>query len=141
MDTPKKDRKKKKDKKEDKNERKEKRENRKRKKELKQKDSTISHACFGGAMKFKDNWKLVKREDYENEQLERSGITEELDQPVSSPQEPYSSDSTQSSKRKRCTLLPNQDHGGNRSLRNLLTALFITVLFKPCLQNLMCTTL
>ncbi|XP_024630341.1 uncharacterized protein [Medicago truncatula] len=91
LDTPKKDRKKK-NRKEDKNERKEKREKRKREKELKQKDSTTSHA------------------NYENEQLERSGITEELEQPVSSPQEPYSSDSTQSSKRKRCTLLPNQDH-------------------------------
>jgi hypothetical protein len=106
LDTPKKDRKKKKNRKEDKNERKERRE-----KELKQKDSTTSHASFGGAMKFKDNGKLVKGEDNENEQLERSGITEELVQPVSSPQEPYSSDSTQSSKRKRCTFLPNQDHG------------------------------
>jgi len=111
LDTPKKDRKKKKDRKEDKNERKEKREKRKREKKLKQRDSTTSHACFGGATKFKDNGKLVMGEDYENEQLERSGITEELDQPVSSPQEPYSSDSTQSSKRKRCILLPNQDHG------------------------------
>lgn len=111
MDTPKKDRKKK-NRKEDKNERKEKREKRKREKELKQKDSTTSHASFGGAMKLKDiNGKLLMGEDYENEQLERSGITEELEQPVSSPQEPYSSDSTQSSKRKRCTLLPNQDHG------------------------------
>lgn len=109
----------KKERKERRREKKEKKEKRRREKEEKLKDSTTSHASVGG-IKFKlnnevkehkDSAKLRKVEDYENEQLERSGITEELEQPVCSPQEPYSSDSSQSSKRKRGTEFPSQDHG------------------------------
>lgn len=109
----------KKERKERRREKKEKKEKRRREKEEKLKDSTTSHASVTG-IKFKlnnevkehkDSAKLRKVEDYENEQLERSGITEELEQPVCSPQEPYSSDSSQSSKRKRGIELPSQDHG------------------------------
>lgn len=106
----------KKERKERRREKKEKKEKRRREKKEKLKDSTTSHASVGG-IKFtlnngvkehKDSAKLRKIEDYENE---RSGITEELEQPVCSPQEPYSSDSSQSSKRKRGTELPSQEHG------------------------------
>lgn len=55
-------------------------------------------------MKLIADGKLQK--DIDNELLERSGITEEHDQPVSSHQEPCLSDSSQSSKRKR-----EADHG------------------------------
>ncbi|KAL5067167.1 hypothetical protein RYX36_018054 [Vicia faba] len=44
-------------------------------------------------------------------------ITMELDKPVSSPQEPYSSDNSQSSKRKRDTLLPSKDNGTGIRIR------------------------
>lgn len=57
-------------------------------------------------MKLIADGKLQK--DIDNELLERSGITEEHDQPVSSHQEPCLSDSSQSSKRKR-----EADHGEN----------------------------
>jgi hypothetical protein len=123
LEKPKKDRKEKdkKEKKEKKDERrrekKEKKEKRKRDKEHNHIDSTSSHSTVGIKFKFnevnepKDNGKLQKVEHYENEQLERSGITEEHDLPVSSPQEPCTSDSSQSSKRKRGSLLPSQDNG------------------------------
>lgn len=109
----------KKERKERRREKKEKKEKRRREKEEKLNDSTTSHASVGGikfklnneVKEYKDSVKLQKVEHYENEQLERSGITEELEQPVCSPQEPYSSDSSQSSKRKRGTELPSQDHG------------------------------
>jgi len=98
-------------------ERREKKEKRKREKEEKKlKDSTTSLASVAG-IKFKLNNEVkehgtkLQKVEYENEQLERSGITEEHEQPVCSPQEPYSSDSSQSSKRKRGTELPSQDHG------------------------------
>lgn len=121
MDTEKpiKDRKEKKDKK-DRNETKEERklrkekkrerkEKRKREKEETKKDSKLK--LTNEVMEPKDIGKLQKGEYYENEHFEKSDITQELDKPVSSPQEPYSSDSSQSSKRKRDTLLPSKDHG------------------------------
>ncbi|PNY03733.1 hypothetical protein L195_g000141 [Trifolium pratense] len=108
---------KKREKEEKKREKKEKKEKRKRDKEHKHKDSTSSHATVGIKFKFIDvkeseaNGKLQKVENHENEQLERSGLTEEHGQPVSSPQEPCTSDSSQSSKRKRDSLLPSEDNG------------------------------
>ncbi|GAU12258.1 hypothetical protein TSUD_02250 [Trifolium subterraneum] len=126
LEKPKKDRKekdkkekkeKKKEKEEKKREKKERKEKRKRDKEHEHKDSSSSHSTVGIKFKFnelketKDNGKLQKVEDYELEQLERSGLTEEHDQPVSSPQEPCTSDSSQSSKRKRGSVLPSQDNG------------------------------
>ncbi|PNX74983.1 hypothetical protein L195_g030912 [Trifolium pratense] len=88
----------------------------KRDKEHKHKDSTSSHATtVGTKFKFnevkepKDNGKLKKVENHENEQLGRGGLTEEHDQPVS--------DSSQSSKRKRGSLLPSQDNGPPIKLR------------------------
>nr|XP_012570846.1 DNA ligase 1-like isoform X2 [Cicer arietinum] len=109
----------KKEKKEKKEKKREKKEKRKAEKEKKEKDSTVTHVSSGDnkskpiseVKEPKVDGKLLKGDDCENEFFERSGITEELDQPVTSPQEPYSSDSSQSSKRKRVTLLPNNDHG------------------------------
>ncbi|CAI8606614.1 unnamed protein product [Vicia faba] len=122
---PNKDRKEKKDKK-DRNETKEERklrkekkrerkEKRKREKEETQKDSKLK--LVNEEKEPKDNVKLQKGKYYENEHVEKSDITEELDKPVSSPQEPYSSDSSQSSKRKRDTLLPSKDNGTGIRIR------------------------
>ncbi|KAI5392750.1 uncharacterized protein LOC127093448 [Lathyrus oleraceus] len=127
LDTEKpiKDRKEKKDKK-DRNETKEERklrkekkrerkEKRKREKEETKKDSKLK--LTNEVKEPKDIGKLQKGEYYENEHFEKSDITQELDKPVSSPQEPYSSDSSQSSKRKRDTLLPSKDHGTGIRIR------------------------
>ncbi|KAL5067165.1 hypothetical protein RYX36_018052 [Vicia faba] len=87
----------------------ERKEKRKREKEETQKDSKLK--LVNEVKEPKDNVKLQKGKYYENEPVEKSDITEELDKPVSSPQEPYSSENSQSSKRKRDTLLPSKDNG------------------------------
>lgn len=83
------------------------------------KGTTTSHDKDGGK-KFKlineiketkADTKLQKGEDCENELIERSGITEELEQPVTSVEPCCWSDSTQSSKRKRNSLQSTHDHG------------------------------
>ncbi|KAK7280764.1 hypothetical protein RJT34_25831 [Clitoria ternatea] len=125
----------KKERKKEKKERKHKDGTSKEKKEKKHKDGSskekkhkerTSHAAVGEDRKLfkhveevkeiKPNGKLQKSEDCENEQLERSGITEELDQPVSLEQ-CCLSDSTQSSKRKRSSLDSPQDHGPTIKIR------------------------
>ncbi|XP_058725397.1 uncharacterized protein LOC131596686 [Vicia villosa] len=93
----------------------ERKEKRKREKEETKKDSKLKLA--DEVKKPKDNGKLQKGQYYENEHVEKSDITEELDKPVSSPQEPSSSDSSQSSKRKRDTLLSSKDHGTGIRIR------------------------
>ena len=109
------------EKKEKKKEKKEKKERRKEEKEIKLKEgtATTSHGTDDGK-KFKlisklketkADGKLQKGEDCENEQLERSGITEEFDQPVTSVEPCCLSDSTQSSKRKRSSPQLTHDHG------------------------------
>nr|KYP71019.1 hypothetical protein KK1_010262 [Cajanus cajan] len=131
----------KKDRKEKKEKKREKKERRKEKKEKKLKEgtstfhgtshgsdskkvklikgTTTSHVNDGGK-KFKlineiketkADTKLQKGEDCENELIERSGITEELEQPVTSVEPCCWSDSTQSSKRKRNSLQSTHDHG------------------------------
>ncbi|KAJ1424159.1 hypothetical protein SESBI_11828 [Sesbania bispinosa] len=109
----------KKDKKDRKEKKREKKEKRKEKKERKHKEGKTSHGSdadkkfklIDDIKEVKADGKLQKGGDYENEQLERSGITEELDQPVSSREFCCLSDSTQSSKRKRSTSQSSNDHG------------------------------
>ncbi|KAL2976201.1 hypothetical protein AAZX31_14G204800 [Glycine max] len=110
---------KKREKKERKREKKEKKERRKAEKERKLKDGASACPGTDDGKKFKlinelketkADGKLQKGEDSENEQHERSGITEELDLPVTSV-EPCLSDCTQSSKRKRSSPESTHDHG------------------------------
>ncbi|CAK8569718.1 unnamed protein product [Lathyrus sativus] len=98
-----------------KDKKKERKEKRKREEEQAKKDSKLK--LTNEVTEPKDNGKLQKGEYYENEYFEKSDITEELCKPVSSPQEPYSSDSSQSSKRKRDTLLPSKDQGTGFRIR------------------------
>ncbi|TKY57616.1 kinesin-related protein 12 [Spatholobus suberectus] len=110
----------KKDRKEKKEKKREKKEKRKEKKESKHKEgTTTSHGSDDGKKlkliseikESKADGRLQKGEDCENEQHERSGITEELDQPVTSLEPCCLSDSTQSSKRKRSSPQASHDHG------------------------------
>lgn len=94
-------------KKEKRREKKDKRNDRKRK------EGTTSHASGDGnefkLVELEKNSGRVQKGDYE--QLERSDITEERARPISTP-EPYCSDSTQSSnKRKRNTSPSSHNHG------------------------------
>ncbi|KAL2319186.1 hypothetical protein Fmac_033062 [Flemingia macrophylla] len=81
-------------------------------------EGTISCGSDGKKLKLlneiketKADGKLQKGEDCENEQFERSGITEELEQPVTSVEPCWLSDSTQSSKRKRSSPQSTHDLG------------------------------
>lgn len=118
----------KKDRKEEKKrERKEKKEKRKEKKEKKLKGGTTSHRGDGKKFKhidelkdIKADGKLLKGENFENEQIERSGITEEHDQPVSSREPCCLSDSTESSKRKRSSISPSSSHDHGKEAEKLI---------------------
>ncbi|KAL2585370.1 hypothetical protein AAZV13_14G184200 [Glycine max] len=117
---------KKREKKERKREKKEKKERRKAEKERKLKDGASACPGTDDGKKFKlinelketkADGKLQKGEDSENEQHERSGITEELDLPVTSVEPCCLSDCTQSSKRKRSSPESTHDHGSAIKIR------------------------
>ncbi|XP_027331216.1 protein FAM133-like [Abrus precatorius] len=119
-----KDKREKKDRKEKKEKKREKKEKRKEEKRKRKEGTGLNTDNDGKKFKhinkikeIKADGSLLKGEEYENEQLERSGITEELDQPVSSFEPCCLSDSTQSSKRKRDTLESSHDHGSAIKIR------------------------
>lgn len=122
-------------KKEKKRAKEEKKEKRKEKKERKHKEGTTK-ATNGSDddKKFKliNDIKETKADEKlqtgegevcENELLERSGITEELEQPVTSREPCCLSDSTQSSKRKRGS--PQSTNENGEEALNLIIVLFI----------------
>ncbi|XP_028784606.1 glutamic acid-rich protein [Neltuma alba] len=105
-----------------------KKEKRKERKERKEKEANATHHCDDKGKECKlrnlESYRLEKIRaeqgsgclrkvgDDDNEQIERSGITEEHDQPFSSTEPCCLSDSTQSSnKRKRSTSPSRSDHG------------------------------
>ncbi|ESW32637.1 hypothetical protein PHAVU_001G004700 [Phaseolus vulgaris] len=112
---------KKKIKKEKKRAKEEKKEKRKEKKERKHKEGTNKATngsdddkkfkLINDIKETKAEEKLQKGEVGENELLERSGITEELEQPVTSREPCCLSDSTQSSKRKRGSPQSTHENG------------------------------
>ncbi|WVY89022.1 hypothetical protein V8G54_037870 (chloroplast) [Vigna mungo] len=99
----------------------EKKEKRKEKKERKHKDGTTASTngsdddkkfkLIKDIKETKADGKLQKGEVCDNELLERSGITEELEQPVTSREPCCLSDSTQSSKRKRGSPQATHENG------------------------------
>jgi len=124
---------KKKIKKEKKRAKEEKKEKRKEKKERKHKEGTNKATngsdddkkfkLINDIKETKAEEKLQKGEVGENELLERSGITEELEQPVTSREPCCLSDSTQSSKRKRGS--PQSTHENGEEYLKLVILLFI----------------
>jgi len=120
-------------KKEKKKSKEEKKEKRKEKKERKHKEETTASTngsdddkkfkLIKDITETKADGKLQKGEVCENELLERSGITEELEQPVTSREPCCLSDSTQSSKRKRGS--PQASHENGEDALKLVTSLFL----------------